>query len=434
MQEGFLHYIWSLQYFARNDLRTTDGETVEVFEPGTLNTDAGPDFSQARIKIGGMQWIGNVEIHLQASGWTAHGHSDDAAYDSVILHVVWKDDKPVVRKDGTRLPTVELRGRVDERLIRNYRQLMGSAFSIPCQQRLPGVASLLKTSMMDRALAVRLERKAKEVLALVKLNDGDWEETAYQLMAGAFGFKINRDPFLQLARALPLKILRKHDQQIQREALLFGQAGFLESPHGDGYYLELRKEHQLLSHKYRLEPQRLSVAQWRFLRLRPPNFPTLRIAQFAAIMGAQRSVFSALTDAQTEEELFHFFAAQPSRYWTSHYRFSVPSVKPAHELGRGSVEIVINNTVAPLLAAYSLHTDQPGYMDRAIGILEKLPPEENNITRRWADLGMAAQNAGEAQGQIELFNTFCHGKRCLECGIGAALLRPPKNEPGTLPC
>jgi len=431
MQEGFLHYIWSLQYFARNDLQTTDGETIEVFHPGTLNTNAGPDFANARVRIGGMQWIGHVEIHLHASGWKAHGHSEDAAYDTVILHVVWKDDKPVTRKDGTRLPTVELGGRVDERLIRSYRQLIGSAYSIPCQQRLPDVEPVVKASMMGRALALRLERKAEEVMALLKLNDGDWEETTYQLLAGAFGFKINREPFIQLARALPLRLLRKHDQEIQREALLFGQAGFLESPRGDGYYLGLRKEYQLLNHKYQLEERRLSMAQWRFLRLRPPNFPTLRIAQFGAVMGAQRSVFSVLTEARTENDLFHFFAAQPSPYWTSHYRFSVPSIKPAHELGRGSVEIMIVNTVAPLLAAYSQRTGQPEYMERAIGILEKLPAEENSIIHRWTDLGMPPQNAGEAQGQIELFNTFCQGKRCLECGIGAALLRPAKNEPGT---
>lgn len=420
-----------MQYFARGDLRTTEGEQVEVFYPGALNTHSGPDFSNARIKIGNMQWIGNVEIHLQASGWMAHGHGVDAAYDSVILHVVWKDDKPVVRKDGTRLPTVELRGRVDERLIRNYRQLMTSALTIPCQQRLPHVEPILKTSMMSRALAVRLERKAAEVLVFLEANEGDWEETTYQLLAGGFGFKINRDPLLQLARALPLRILHKQDLGIQQEALLFGQAGFLESSRGDNYYLHLRREYQLLCHKYQLQSHRLSMSQWKFLRLRPPNFPTLRIAQLAAVVGNSTSLFTTLTEARTEDDLFRFFARTPSPYWTSHYRFSVPSTKPAHELGRGSMEIMIINTVAPLLAAYGQRTDQAEYMERAMAILEKLPAEENSITRRWTDLGMPPQNAAEAQGQIELFNTFCQGKRCLECGIGAALLRPAKNEPGT---
>ncbi len=378
-----------------------------------------------------MQWIGHVEIHLAASGWKAHGHDEDAAYDAVILHVVWKDDKPVLRKDGTRLPTLELGGRVDKELIRSYRQLIGSAFSIPCQQRLPDVEPVVKASMVGRALAMRLEKKAEEVMVLLKLNHGDWEETTYQLLAGAFGFKINREPFMQLARSLPLKILRRHTEEIQLEALLFGQAGFLESPRGDHYYLELRKEYQVLSHKYQLEADRLSIAQWRFLRLRPPNFPTLRIAQFGALLGARQSIFSMLTEARAVEDLSSFFSAQPSSYWASHYRFSFPSVKPAHELGRGSVEIIITNTVAPLLTAYSQRTDNPEYMERAIKLMECLPAEENKITRCWTDLGMPPENAGEAQGQIELFNTFCHGKRCLECGIGAALLRPPKHEPHT---
>ncbi|MBL7850132.1 MAG: DUF2851 family protein [Cyclobacteriaceae bacterium] len=431
MQEGFLHYIWSLQYFTRSELRTTEGETVEVFDPGMLNTHAGPDFSNARVKIGGMQWIGHVEVHLHASEWMTHGHSDDQAYDTVILHVVWKEDKPVTRRDGTRLPAIELRGRVDERLIRDYRQLIGSAFSIPCQQRLPAIEPVVKSAMMGRALAVRLEKKAQEVLKLLQFQEGDWEETSYQLLAGAFGFNINREPFLQLARTLPLKILRKQDLAIQREALLFGQAGFLEPPKGDSYYLALRKEYQLLSHKYGLEASRLSVSQWRFLRLRPPNFPSLRIAQFCAVVGQHRSLFSRLTELRSREELSRFFNAQPSPYWKTHYRFSVPSVKPAHDLGQGSVEIMITNTVAPLLAAYSQYSDQAEYMERAIRILDDIPAEENNITRRWTDLGMPPQNAGEAQGQIELFNTFCRGKRCLECGIGAALLRPVKNEPGT---
>lgn len=431
MQEGFLQYIWSLQYFSRSDLRTTDGETVDVFDPGMLNTHAGPDFSNARIKIGGLQWIGNVEIHLHSSGWASHRHSEDPSYDTVILHVVWKDDRPVTRKDGTRLPTIELKGRVEEGLIRNYRQLIRSAFNIPCQRRLYSVEPIVTAAMIGRSLAQRLERKADEVLALLQLNEGDWEETTYQLLAAAFGFKVNRDPFLQLARMLPLKVLRKHDLAIQREALLFGQAGMLESARGDKYYLELRKEYDLLCHKYQLGDKRLSTSQWRFLRLRPPNFPTVRIAQFSAVVGSRPALFARLAEARTLEEQLSFFAVETSPYWSGHYRFSVVSAKAAHELGRESVEIIITNTVVPLLAAYAQHAGQPEYMERALGILDVLPAEWNSITQRWADLGRQAQNAGEAQGQIELFNTFCQRKRCLECGIGASLLRPAKNEPGT---
>lgn len=431
MQEGFLQYIWSLQYFSRVDLRTTDGETVDVFDPGMLNTHAGPDFSNARIKIGKLQWIGSVEIHLHSSGWASHHHSDDPSYDSVILHVVWTDDRPVTRKDGTRLPTVELKGRVEEGLIRNYRQLIRSAFQVPCQKRLYAVEPVVTAAMTARSLAQRIERKADEVLALLQLNDGDWEETTYQLLAGAFGFKVNRDPFLQLARMLPLKLLRKHDQGIQQEALLFGQAGLLESPRGDKYYLDLRKEYQLLCHKYQLENTRLAASQWKFLRLRPPNFPTLRIAQFSAMVGSRPALFANLSESRKLDDLLEFFSVETSAYWSGHYRFSVVSARASHELGRDSVEIIITNTVVPLLAAYGQRAGQPEYMDRALQMLELLPAEWNSITQRWADLGRQARNAGEAQGQIELFNTFCQRKRCLECGIGASLLRPARNEPGT---
>lgn len=431
MQEAFLQHLWSLQYFSKKELITTQGETVEIFEPGTLNRDAGPDFSQARIRIGDMQWVGNVEIHTHSSGWFEHRHDDDPAYDSVILHVVWKDDQPVRRKDKSLLPTVELRGRVEESLVRNFRQLITSSFSIPCQRQFPSLPGITKTSMFARALAQRLESKAQEVQQLFNSTGCNWEETAYQLLAGAFGFKLNREPFLRLARMLPHRILQKHTNLEQVEALVFGQAGFLEGKKGDAYYQQLRKEFQVLSHKYSLTPNRLTKPQWLFLRLRPSNFPTLRLAQFCSIIKGRRSLFSGMIDITTVDDLVSFFRAPVSSYWTTHYRFAASSSGRPHELGRDSVEVLAINTVVPLLAANAQFTDDESFMDRALHLLEQLKPEKNNITQRWSDLGVPAQNAGEAQGQIELFNTFCQQKRCLQCAIGAAIIRPTEDEPGT---
>lgn len=433
MQESLLHHLWSLQYFDKRELLSTEGERVEIFEAGILNRDAGPDFSEARVRIGNLNWVGSVEIHTLSSAWTEHHHEDDPAYDRVILHVVWQDDRPVCRRDGTRLPTITLRNRVEETLLRQYRQLIGSAFSIPCKRQYPAVESLKKTSMIARALAARLERKAKEVLQLFASVDNSWEDTAYHLVAGAFGFKINREPFLQLARSLPMRILQKHADSGQVEALIFGQAGFLEGKRGDTYYQRLRKEYQLLSHKYQLDPLRMSRAQWLFLRLRPSNFPTVRLAQFAALLHARRTLFSGLVDTVSTQELSQYFDISVSPYWAKHYRFSVPGTGRAHELGSESVRVILVNTVVPLLAAYAQHTDDHVYFDRALQILESLAPEENGITRRWTDLGSPAQNAGEAQGQIELFNTFCQKKRCLQCMIGAAIVRPHNDEVATAP-
>ena len=431
MQESFLHHIWALQYFDKQDLRTTEGDPVDIFSPGNLNTDAGPDFSQARLRIGDIHWVGNVEIHVRASAWAEHRHGEDPAYESVILHVVWQDDVPVRRKDTSRLATVELRGRVNQALIRNYRQLISSSFSIPCRRHLPSLQAVVKTSMVSRALAHRLEHKAEEVIALGKSCGMDWEDTAYQLLAGAFGFKINKEPFQQLARAMPLRILQKHRDLAQIEALLFGQAGFLEANRGDEYYLRLRKEYRLLAHKYTIDGQRLQKSQWRFLRLRPSNFPPLRIAQFASVIHHRRALFSALLHATSEEELVRFFSVDVSPYWSKRFRFSSAASPRAHALGQSSVEVILVNTVVPLLSAYAGYTDTPEFMDRALHILEHLSPESNGITRRWSDLGLPPQNAMESQGQIELFNTFCREKRCLQCAIGAAIVRPTEDEPGT---
>ncbi|MBL7864074.1 MAG: DUF2851 family protein [Cyclobacteriaceae bacterium] len=429
MQESLIHYLWSLQYFDRSSLLTTGGEPIVLFHPGMLNTHAGPDFSNARLSIGDIKWVGNVEIHIKSSGWFEHHHDVDPAYDTVILHVVWQEDKEILRRDGTRLPTLELRGRVHDDLIRSYRQLISSAFTIPCKRTFPAVDMLLKQSMISKALVHRLERKAEDVLTLLALNGNDWEETTYQLIARAFGFKVNADPFLQLAKSIPLKLLRKQQQLTQVEALLFGQAGFLESTKGDEYYLMLRREHHVLAHKYRLSDGRLNKSQWHFLRLRPPNFPSLRIAQLSAFIHHQQNVFSRFLAAQDASELLKLFRFSPSPYWHEHFQFTKKSANRIHELGKGSAEGIIINTVVPILVAYGRRTDDQPCVDRALGLLEQLPPEENSIVGRWSDLGMVAQNSFDAQGLIELFNTFCTRKNCLQCTIGASIIRPPVDEP-----
>ena len=431
MQESLIHYLWSLQYFDKKDLRTTQDELVEIFHPGTLNTDSGPDFSNARLRIGSMSWVGNVEIHTESSAWLDHKHETDPAYDTVILHVVWHDDKPISRRDGTLLPTIELRGRVSDDLIRNYRQLISSSFSIPCQKSFPDVEPVVKLDMVEKALVQRLERKAAEVQTLLELNGNSWVETTWQLIARAFGFKINADPCFQLAKSIPLKLLHKQNQQMQTEALLFGQAGFLEASKGDEYYKKLQKEYQLLSHKYSTAEERMSKSQWRFLRLRPSNFPSLRLAQLTALVHQRRTLFSGLLDAGSVNELVSFFSVTLSPYWNEHYQFTKKSGSRGHELGRGSIEVIIVNTVIPLLAAYARHADDSVYMERALALLEQLPAEENSITRTWADLGMKPGNSFEAQGLIELFNTFCQRKNCLNCAIGAKVIRPPDHEPRT---
>ncbi len=427
MHESFLHYVWQMQYFDKQNLRTCDGETIEIFNPGTLNGNAGPDFSNARIKIGTIAWVGSVEVHINSSMWFEHHHETDKAYENVVLHLVWKHDTEIFRRDGTCLPTLEIGGRVDPTLVRKYRQLLNSSFSIPCKRSFPTVNEIVRLSMLDRAVLQRLERKAAEVVSLYEQNQNDWEETFYQLLARNFGFKINADPFYHLARALPQKILRKHGDRLgQVEALLFGQAGFLDRNKGDEYYLKLKREHQLLAHKYAIVQKKMSGSQWKFLRLRPANFPSLRLAQFAALISGHQHIFSEVLAAENLKQLQVIFSVKPSPYWLDHYQFGKMSSKTIHEFGQDSIENVIINTVSTVLTAFGKRNDDQEYVDRAMKILSEVPAEENRIIRSWQDIGMVARSSFDSQGLIELYNNFCQRNSCLNCNIGASLVRPAR--------
>jgi hypothetical protein len=425
MNESFLHYLWQFQYFDKSELKTAEGESVTVFKPGFLNSNAGPDFSQGKIKIGSIEWAGSVEIHIKSSGWKDHHHDDDAAYENVILHVVWQNDKPVVRKDGSVLPTIELRNRVNESLITEYKKLINSSFAIPCSKLLPRVTDITKLSMLDKALVERLEGKSFFVKELLKKNNSDWNETCYQLLAKNFGFKVNSDPFLQLTQNLPYKILLKHsNNSLQGEALLFGVAGFLEGGMKDDYFTSLQKEFKILSAKYQLDRKKLNPAQWKFLRLRPANFPTIRIAQFAAMIVNSPNIFSKLLDANGYKELKEIFKADQTSYWHSHYRFGKKSKSSVYDLGMMSIDNLIINSVAPLLVAYGIEHAETSYIDKAQQILQQMPAEGNKIIRSWNDLNWKVKNAFDSQALIQLYNNYCQERNCLNCVIGTSLLKP----------
>jgi hypothetical protein len=425
MHESFLHYLWQFQYFEKTKLSTTEGEKIEVFKPGTLNTNAGPDFSNAKLKIDGIEWAGSVEIHTQSSAWLEHKHDADPVYENVVLHVVWQYDKPIYRGDKTLLPTLVLKDRVDESLIREYKKLVNNPSSIPCKRSFPRVDALIKLSMLDKALAQRLEMKAVQVIEMLKQNHGDWQETAFQMVARNFGFKVNNEPFLQLAKALSYKTLLKHaDKPAQIEALLFGQAGFLDIPVGDGHYQLLQREYRILGQKYDLLKKKLAKAQWRFMRLRPANFPTVRLAQFGALVAQQKNVFSRILEAEGYAPLLELFSVTQPEYWQDHYQFNRASAQTVAGLGESSIENIIINSVVPLLTAYGKYTDAPPIMDRALQILQQVPAERNAITKAWEQLDFPATNAFDSQALIELYNNFCQRRNCLNCTIGASLLKP----------
>jgi Protein of unknown function (DUF2851) len=424
VEESFLHYIWQLQYFDKTGICTVQGESIDVIDPGRYNHHAGPDFDFARLRIGGVYWAGSVEIHTQSSFWLAHKHHLDEAYENVVLHVVWVNDQSLYRVDGTALPTVELKGRVDEGLIRQYRKLVADTSSIPCSSSLHRVEEVIRHSMMDQTLVERLDRRSSTILADLGKNKGDWQQTAYSWVLRHFGFKVNNLPFAQLADSLPLKTLMKHaDHLLQMEALLFGQAGFLEFDVGDAYYLELRHEYGVLARKYRLSGLRMKRSQWRFLRMRPANFPTVRIAQLAAMISFRKTLFSDVFVERDYSTLRKAFLTSVSSYWKSHYRFNLESKRTLDGLGESGLDVILINAVVPLLVAYGKHHGNPG-IDRALELLCAIPSENNSILRLWREVGVDAQHAFDSQALVELYNSYCLKRKCLNCKIGARFLKP----------
>jgi hypothetical protein len=425
MKEELLHYVWRMLRFDINKLTTTGGATLEIQQPGTINTHAGPDFLNARVKIGDTLWAGHVEMHLKASDWIKHQHQEDRAYDNVILHVVYEEDIPISDVNGQPIPCLEMKGRISPKLKAHYLRLLNNEYWIPCQGQLATLDLSTIPFWLNRLAIERLEDKALTIEDKLKTNKGDWEAVFHQLLARSFGGKVNAEAMESLARNTPLGILGKHRNSLfQLEALLFGQAGLLTDHSRDAYPLKLVKEYQFLSKKYGLYP--LNPACWKFLRLRPANFPTIRIAQLATLIYQSSSLFSKVLVAKNIKELENIFSIKLSNYWQDHYTFDKASVKKHKALGKATINHIIINTIVPLIFLYGMHKNDQRFKDKAISFLESLPAENNQITRKWKELGVDARSASESQALIQLKNNYCLPKRCLDCAIGNAILRPDR--------
>jgi Protein of unknown function (DUF2851) len=419
--EKLLHYIWQFQKFEIQKLKTTNGEALQIIQVGQLNTNAGPDFIEAKIKIDEIIWVGNIEIHINSSDWHLHKHDENLEYDNIILHLVWENGPEIFRKNGQKIPTLSLKNIVNSQFIADYERLMYNATTIPCESQFEQINGITKMLMLEKVLVDRLERKAKIILTMLEKNAGDWEETTFQLLAKNMGFGLNSIPFEQLANLLPLKIIQKHgDSLFSIEAMLFGIAGFLEEAKDD-YSLSLQKEYNFLKNKYKLK--QMAKHEWKFMRLRPANFPTVRLSQFAQIIQHTRSLFSYFLIFESTESLFSMFKTKPNDYWQSHYRFKEMTHGSLKGIGNESIELLIINTVVPLLAAYSIDKNEPSYIEKGLKLLESIKAEKNKITRFWNQLGLKQKSAFDSQASIELFNEFCSKKVCLSCSIGATILR-----------
>src|SRR6218665_426917 len=421
MNELLLHAIWKYQFFQKGNLQTAQGEAVNILKQGNYNTDAGPDFLHARIQIGETEWNGHVEIHVHSSDWNAHKHQENNAYQNVILHAVWENNKDILRPDGTLLPVLELKPIVNPQLLENYKGLAQNNSPVPCSSQLSSVASVTRWSATEQALVQRLEKKSDKVLGLLKVLNDDWEETAFQLLAQNFGLKINAEPFHLVAQSIPIKTIRKHlNNLLQTEALLFGQAGMLSAT-GDEYARTLKKEYEFLKHKYSLE-QKANVLQWKFLRLRPANFPTIRMAQLAALLQSAKSLWSSLMEINNFKEAEKLFAIETSPYWKEHYRFGKKSAAPVPAFGKDIRNNILINTLTPLWAAYGRAKDEPMWMEKALMLLQHVPGEKNRITKLYEALDWKSKTAFDSQGLIELHNEMCMQRKCLDCAIGIKIL------------
>ncbi|MDR6943302.1 DUF2851 family protein [Mucilaginibacter pocheonensis] len=422
--EDFLHYVWKFRLFDHAKLQTDDGEELEVFSAGMHNTDSGPDFHNARIRIGETVWAGNVEVHLSASDWQKHGHTTDNAYENVILHVVYQNDEPLTLPNGRKVPTLQLKDRIPAELYNRYHQMVfGQQSIIPCENSIAGIDKLIMNNWLTRVLIERLETRSKAVIDRLNLYRGDWEETFYQFLAANFGFKTNALPFELLAKSLPQLILAKHkNNPMQIEALIFGQAGFLEGELQDEYPLKLKEEYSFLRKKYNLKP--IENHLWKFMRLRPQNFPTVRLAQFAALIVQSNHLFSKILEIKDINALRALFTdVKVNEYWDNHYRFNVASKPSAKTLGASSIDILLINTLALFLFSYGKQHQQQHYISRSLKLLENLPAEQNNITEDFITLGVKINNAFESQALLELKNNYCNYKKCLQCGVGNKILK-----------
>jgi hypothetical protein len=420
MKEEFLQFIWEHGLFNRTNLQTVDGKPLEIISTGQPNTNSGPDFFNARIRIDETIWAGNIEIHQKSSHWYQHHHDTDAAYDNVILHVVELHDKPIQVKNHE-LPTLEIS--YPPAILENLEQLLKSGRWIACEDKLSEVDPFILRFWFSSLMIERLQSKTNDILTILQQNKNNWNETFYQLLSRNFGMKTNALPFELLAKSLPLNILSKHKNNLfQIEALLFGQSGLLnEALLGDDYFLALRKEYSYLYQKYGLSGMESHV--WKFMRLRPINFPTIRIAQLAMLIHHSSALFSRILETNDLDDLRRLFDVSASEYWDNHYRFNkISEENKPKTLGETAFNNLVINTIAPLLFVYGdQHLDQE-MKDRALLLLEKTAPESNQIIRKWNELGIDSRSAFETQALIQLKNSYCEVKKCLHCQLGAKII------------
>ncbi|ARV06265.1 hypothetical protein BTO04_05930 [Polaribacter sp. SA4-10] len=421
MKEEFLHYVWKYKLFSQKSLEIHSKEKIIVVKSGIYNTNSGPDFLNSQLKIESQLWAGNVEIHVKSSDWYLHQHEKDANYDAVILHVVWEHDTAVFMKNNKPIPTLVLKDLVDDNLLKNYQKLvLKQPDWIPCETQINTVESFTFNNWLERLYFERLANKSNSINQLLVASNNDFEAVLFQLIAKNFGLKVNAEAFLRLAKSIDFSIIRKERfNELVFSALLFGQAGFLEGNIQDEYHSQLKKEYEYLQHKYNLHP--IANRQFMFFRMRPSNFPTIRIAQLVSLFHQQENLFSKVIKIENLEGFYTLFSVGVNEFWKTHYTFESISKKSAKNLTKSFIDLLIINTIIPLKFLYQKSRGEVDE-ERIIKLIKQIKPEKNSIISKFSDLKINSTSAFETQSLLELRNNYCASKRCLKCAIGVKIL------------
>lgn len=421
MKEEFLHYVWQFKKFDVLNAKTVQGDALTIINSGQYLQKAGPDFFNAQLMIGNQKWAGNVEIHLKSSDWYIHNHETDAAYDNVILHVVWEHDTEVFRQDNTEIPVLELKHYVSKDILNSYNALASAKSWIYCEKELETIDSFTFSNWKERLFLERLERKALPILQLAQSIGNDWEAVLFSFLAKSFGLNTNGDIFYKIARSLPFSVVRRESFEFENlEALFFGRAGLLEAEHEDVYFKDLRSRYDYICHKYRLD--KVYVDPLQFFKHRPDNFPTIRLSQLAQLYHKHQNLFSKIIESSSVDDIYNVFEVQASPYWQTHYTFDKESSKKRKSLTSSFVDLVIINTIVPFRFAYerSIGKDNP---ENLLDLLQSISPEKNAVIDKFRQFKVDVQSAYDTQSLLQLRNEYCANKRCLQCAVGLELLK-----------
>lgn len=420
MNERLLQFIWQFQHYNKDGLELTNGETLQVVFPGQLNKNQGPDFLEARIRIGNTLWSGSIELHVHSSDWNKHAHQLDPNYDNVILHVVWQEDQDI--QSRFLIPVLSLEEKVPKFLLQQYETWMNSMSFIPCEKSFRTIPDIIWIGWKEKLVIERLERRSIMISHFLQQNNHHWEETFWWLLARNFGIVVNAESFEMIARSLPIAILAKHKNQIhQLEAMLLGQGGLLKQVFNEDYPRMLQKEYQFLKRKYHFMPIHQAVL---FLRMRPVNFPTIRLAQLAMLVRESSHLFSRIKEVISVKDMRKLVNVTANDYWHYHYTFDDTSSFKPKIVGKVMTENILINTVIPVLYAYGYLNNEDKWKQKALNWIEEIAVEKNPVTMNFSKLGISGENAFDSQALIELKTKYCDEKKCLECAVGNALLNP----------